>query len=63
MDDTDLAFRCVELACRYGATTDPAKLAKTYFDAVKGLETNNADKPQGPATAGKTARQKQTKNS
>ena len=63
MDDKELAFRCVELACRYGATADPAKLAKVYFEAVKGLAPNTADKAKAPATAGKTARQKQTKNS
>ena len=60
MNDTELAFRCVELAVKNGAK-DPAVLAKTYFDAAQNLL--KADKSQGPATAGKTARPRKTQNS
>lgn len=71
MNDTELAFRCVELAVRSGAQGDPGTLAGLYFAAVKRLapHTNNAkksdtaDKAKAPATAGKTARRKPAQNS
>ena len=71
MNDTELAFRCVELAVRSGAQGDPGTLANLYFAAVKRLapNTNNskksepADKAKAPATAGKTARRKPAQNS
>ena len=71
MNDTELAFRCVELAVRSGAQGDPGALAGLYFAAVKRLaphatnakKPERADKAKAPATAGKTARRKPAQNS
>ena len=75
MNDTELAFRCVELAVKSGAQGDPGALAGLYFAAVKrlaphcsGAATNvktseSAGKAKAPATAGKTARRKPAQNS
>ena len=71
MNDTELAFRCVELAVRSGAQGDPGTLAGLYFATVKCLAPNTnsankskiADKAKAPATAGKTARRKPAQNS
>ncbi len=66
MNDTELAFRCVELAVKSGAQGDPGALAGLYFSAVKRLapqtvdakKPNPAGKAKSPATAGKTARRR-----
>ena len=48
MNNTELAFRCVELAVRSGAQGDPGTLAGLYFAAVKRLapHTNSAKKSE-----------------
>lgn len=60
MNENELAFRCVELALKYGTKGDPYEHAQTYFQACKSL---TADKSKDPATGGKTPRRKPTKNS
>ncbi len=60
MNDTELAFRCLELAVKAGAAEQPQVLAERYFATARSLIAS-ADKPPGPATAGKTARPKPAK--
>lgn len=42
-DDTELAFRCVEMAVKQGAKGDPYDLAKQYFDSVNNIAAETED--------------------
>lgn len=45
-DDTELAFRCVEMAVKQGAKGDAYDLAEQYFDSVKKIAAETEDEEQ-----------------